>query len=441
MMMFDDDGMNDNRANENLKSLTTLMSDYHFSQPTGSITNDCYSHAYYPCDPQWSVTPTTVRNPPLIISRNGKVKSSRHRTASVAQRRAANVRERRRMFSLNEAFDQLREIVPIFAYEKKLSRIETLRLAIIYIAFMTELVLSGKTVDEASLNANVVLSQWTKSCTYQTHSSSICDDTPTSCGTSQVIYLFSFLCRINRFTSDDNEKLSSIKTHLKLAYYSQYEDLGPTSSTSLPSVAYQHPSAYSTSATWFNGISDGDHHAQHHQTSSPPPLTSYHLTNHGDLISDVYRVPHENVHTSTFYMPYQTTVLNSDNDENDVEEGSDDDDDDDDDEDSTYHVATSGQRRQTRPNGSKRKRKRVLNGVQRAEATQREKRRMLKLNRAFEDLRKVLPVTEFARNKLSRSETLKSAIDYINLMFDMLDAAKNHHHHQQHHHSHPSSCL
>ncbi|CAF1667962.1 unnamed protein product [Adineta ricciae] len=255
--------------------------------------------------------------------------------------------------------------------------------------------------------------------------------------------------------------LFSIKTHLKLAYYSQYEDLGPTSSTSLPSVAYQHPSAYSTSATWFNGISDGDHHAQHHQTSSPPPLTSYHLTNHGDLISDVYRVPHENVHTSTFYMPYQTTVLNSDNDENDVEEGSDDDDDDDDDEDSTYHVgkrvhhnnnsmnmnnnkaaiATSGQRRQTRPNGSKRKRKRVLNGVQRAEATQREKRRMLKLNRAFEDLRKVLPVTEFARNKLSRSETLKSAIDYINLMFDMLDAAKNHHHHQQHHHSHPSSCL
>ncbi|CAF1065809.1 unnamed protein product [Adineta ricciae] len=182
MMMFADDGTNDNRANENLKSLTTLMSDYHFSQPPESMTIDCYSHAYYPCDPHWSVTPTTVQNLPLIINGNGKAKPARHRTASVAQRRAANVRERRRMFSLNEAFDQLREIVPIFAYEKKLSRIETLRLAIIYIAFMTELVLSGKTVDEASLNANVVLSQWTKSCTYQMRSSSICDDTPTSCG-------------------------------------------------------------------------------------------------------------------------------------------------------------------------------------------------------------------------------------------------------------------
>ncbi|CAF1014860.1 unnamed protein product [Didymodactylos carnosus] len=69
---------------------------------------------------------------------------------------------------------------------------------------------------------------------------------------------------------------------------------------------------------------------------------------------------------------------------------------------------------------SKRKRKRILNGVQRQEATQREKRRMFKLNKAFEDLRKVLPVSEFARSKFSRAETLKSAIDYINLMTDML---------------------
>jgi len=177
-------------------------------------------------------------------------------------------------------------------------------------------------------------------------------------------------------------------------------------------------------------------------------LTTYHLNN-GDLISDVYRLPHENTNPNSFFVPYQTTVVNSDNDENYAEDGSDDDDDDDDD--STYHLpkriktnstnnkmTITGQRRPTRPNGSKRKRKRILNGVQRAEATQREKRRMLKLNRAFEDLRKVLPVTEFARNKLSRSETLKSAIDYINLMFDMLDAAKGHHHH---HHHHPSSCL
>jgi len=37
------------------------------------------------------------------------------------------------------AFDKLRRKVPTFAYEKRLSRIETLRLAITYIQFMTEL--------------------------------------------------------------------------------------------------------------------------------------------------------------------------------------------------------------------------------------------------------------------------------------------------------------
>lgn len=66
----------------------------------------------------------------------------RRRVATIAQRRAANIRERRRMFNLNEAFDKLRRKVPTFAYEKRLSRIETLRLAITYISFMSEL-LSG----------------------------------------------------------------------------------------------------------------------------------------------------------------------------------------------------------------------------------------------------------------------------------------------------------
>ena len=210
---------------------------------------------------------------------------------------------------------------------------------------------------------------------------------------------------------------------------------------------------YSTGpSTWFNGMGEGEHH----QPSTSPRLLSTYQMNAAEVVSssDVYHLPHENTSSTGFYVPYQTTVVDSDDDENDLDDGSEDDDDDDD-EDSTYHLPKhagnpgangnkgAGQRRSSRPNGSKRKRKRVLNGVQRAEATQREKRRMLKLNRAFEELRKVLPVTEFARNKLSRSETLKSAIDYINLMFDMLDAAKGHHHHLHHsHHQHQhTSCL
>ena len=64
----------------------------------------------------------------------------RRRVATMAQRRAANIRERRRMFNLNSAFDRLRKKVPSFAYEKRLSRIETLKLAIMYIKFMDDLV-------------------------------------------------------------------------------------------------------------------------------------------------------------------------------------------------------------------------------------------------------------------------------------------------------------
>lgn len=66
-------------------------------------------------------------------------RTKRRRIITVVQRQAANVRERKRMFSLNEAFDELRRKVPTFAYEKRLSRIETLRLATVYICFMTEL--------------------------------------------------------------------------------------------------------------------------------------------------------------------------------------------------------------------------------------------------------------------------------------------------------------
>lgn len=70
----------------------------------------------------------------------------RRRVATAAQRRAANIRERRRMFNLNTAFDRLRKKLPTFPYEKRLSRIETLRLAIMYIRFMTEFLNSNSPV-------------------------------------------------------------------------------------------------------------------------------------------------------------------------------------------------------------------------------------------------------------------------------------------------------
>ena len=57
----------------------------------------------------------------------------RTRIVSLAQRSAANIRERRRMRNLNDAFDKLRDVLPSFLFENDLSRLETLRMASVYI--------------------------------------------------------------------------------------------------------------------------------------------------------------------------------------------------------------------------------------------------------------------------------------------------------------------
>jgi len=57
---------------------------------------------------------------------------------------AANVRERRRMMSINTAFDELRYHVPTFPYEKRLSKIDTLKLAMAYIALLKDIIDSGR---------------------------------------------------------------------------------------------------------------------------------------------------------------------------------------------------------------------------------------------------------------------------------------------------------
>ncbi|KPP70133.1 hypothetical protein Z043_111061 [Scleropages formosus] len=55
------------------------------------------------------------------------------------RRLAANARERRRMLGLNVAFDRLRSVIPTLESDKKLSKSETLQMAQIYIATLSEL--------------------------------------------------------------------------------------------------------------------------------------------------------------------------------------------------------------------------------------------------------------------------------------------------------------
>jgi len=55
------------------------------------------------------------------------------------RRNAANMRERNRMHVVNFAFDRLREVVPSYPANRKLSKIETLRMACSYIQELTNL--------------------------------------------------------------------------------------------------------------------------------------------------------------------------------------------------------------------------------------------------------------------------------------------------------------
>ncbi|XP_060076846.1 pancreas transcription factor 1 subunit alpha-like [Ylistrum balloti] len=91
----------------------------------------------------------------------------------VQQREAANQRERKRMQSINEAFEGLRTHIPTLPYEKRLSKVDTLRLAIGYIAFLSDLVQTDSDNQER-LNPNSGLQ--TRKVVIHYHTSSSMED-------------------------------------------------------------------------------------------------------------------------------------------------------------------------------------------------------------------------------------------------------------------------
>ncbi|XP_026761789.1 enolase-like [Galleria mellonella] len=70
----------------------------------------------------------------------------------IQQRQAANLRERRRMQSINDAFEGLRAHIPTLPYEKRLSKVDTLKLAIGYISFLGELVRADRNSSDTLLS-------------------------------------------------------------------------------------------------------------------------------------------------------------------------------------------------------------------------------------------------------------------------------------------------
>lgn len=72
---------------------------------------------------------------------NDRKKHAKNVSKEILRKRrlAANARERRRMNGLNHAFDRLREVIPAFSNDQKLSKYETLQMAQTYINALMDL--------------------------------------------------------------------------------------------------------------------------------------------------------------------------------------------------------------------------------------------------------------------------------------------------------------
>lgn len=64
--------------------------------------------------------------------------------SSTRRRMAANARERKRMQGLNTAFDRLRKVVPQWGEDKKLSKYETLQMALSYIMALNRILTDAR---------------------------------------------------------------------------------------------------------------------------------------------------------------------------------------------------------------------------------------------------------------------------------------------------------
>lgn len=100
-------------------------------------------------------SPAKQRHPEGHMSlRNSKRKRRRPRLTGLSkQRQAANARERSRTHSVNSAFSALRVLIPTEPSDRKLSKIETLRLASSYIAHLGSMLVSGTQCPNVAKNA------------------------------------------------------------------------------------------------------------------------------------------------------------------------------------------------------------------------------------------------------------------------------------------------
>ena len=73
-----------------------------------------------------------------------KLDKTQRKEIALHKRIVANARERTRVHTLGAAFEKLRQVIPAYSGNQKLSKLAILRLAIIYIAALTDLTVGDK---------------------------------------------------------------------------------------------------------------------------------------------------------------------------------------------------------------------------------------------------------------------------------------------------------
>ncbi|CAG2163955.1 unnamed protein product, partial [Oppiella nova] len=106
-----------------------------------NVSNECKQTKHYVLTNDNQLVATKVTRKAKSKKKLAKLLDTSSAPVVVLKKRrlAANARERKRMHSLNTAFDRLREVVPGIGDDSKLSKYETLQMAQQYILALNEL--------------------------------------------------------------------------------------------------------------------------------------------------------------------------------------------------------------------------------------------------------------------------------------------------------------
>ncbi len=124
-----------------VSSASGVTTDYSpVPSPAGSFANSNHSPAVVDdLDSEEDPEPTKKRKSSARHSRPKLLSGTVTKEVQTKRRVAANARERKRMHSLNVAFDNLRKVVPGLSNGAKLSKYETLQMAQSYIQALSDL--------------------------------------------------------------------------------------------------------------------------------------------------------------------------------------------------------------------------------------------------------------------------------------------------------------